>query len=49
LLITNLLDNALEKNPKYKVSHNDVLNYLVLQRHANLIVEINKGRFSQKA
>jgi hypothetical protein len=44
MLTTNLLDNALEKDDTYKVSPKDVTNYLVLQRHANLIVEINDGR-----
>ena len=47
LLTASLLDNAVEKNPKYKVSRQDVANYLVLQRHANLIIEMNRGRFAK--
>ncbi len=36
--------NYLERNPDYLVYHYDLFNYNVLQRHANLIVEMNSGR-----
>ncbi len=36
--------NQLERNPDYLVYHKDLFNYGVLQRHANLIVEMNTGR-----
>ncbi|KAI1881653.1 hypothetical protein JX265_000479 [Neoarthrinium moseri] len=38
------LYNALEENRKYLIDPSDVLNFLVLQRQSNLIVDINKGR-----
>ncbi|KAL1843633.1 hypothetical protein VTJ49DRAFT_615 [Mycothermus thermophilus] len=37
-------DNHLETDPSVKVNPNDVLNYLTLNRQANLIVELNHAR-----
>ncbi|KAK9437072.1 hypothetical protein VB005_11889 [Metarhizium brunneum] len=38
------LYNALENNERYLIDPSDVLNFLVLQRQNNLIIEINLGR-----
>ncbi|KAI0977521.1 hypothetical protein F4678DRAFT_413336 [Xylaria arbuscula] len=38
------LYNELEQDTKYLIDPNDVLNFLVLQRQSNLIVDINLGR-----
>ncbi|RMD42833.1 hypothetical protein DV735_g2260, partial [Chaetothyriales sp. CBS 134920] len=38
------LYNDLEKNKKYRVDPDDVVNFLVLQRQNNLIIDINEGR-----
>jgi hypothetical protein len=37
-------DNHLETNPSAKIDPNDVLNYLTLNRQANLIVDLNHER-----
>lgn len=39
-----MIDNALEDNTEYLIDPNDVLNFLVLQRQQNLIIDINKDR-----
>ncbi|RMZ83627.1 hypothetical protein DV738_g1135, partial [Chaetothyriales sp. CBS 135597] len=41
---TVYLYNALEKNKKLRVNPWDVLNFLVLQRQSNLIIDINERR-----
>ncbi len=40
----NLSDNALERDTRYLIDPSDILNFLVLQRQNNLIVELNQGR-----
>lgn len=44
LNMNQITDNALESDTRYRVDPEDVLNFLVLQRQQNLIVEINKDR-----
>ena len=40
-------DNHIETNPQTKISPDDTLNYLILQRQANLIVELSHERTRQ--
>ncbi|KAI0193459.1 hypothetical protein F4808DRAFT_442219 [Astrocystis sublimbata] len=38
------LYNALERDTRYRVDPDDQLNFQVLQRQSNLIIDINEGR-----
>ncbi|KAK4140709.1 uncharacterized protein C8A04DRAFT_31799 [Dichotomopilus funicola] len=45
--IATTLYNHLETDPQTQVHPDDILNYLTLTRHANLIVELNYERFQR--
>ncbi|POS74099.1 hypothetical protein DHEL01_v207506 [Diaporthe helianthi] len=40
------LYNKIEKDSKFKVDRNNVLDYCTLQRHANLVVDMNYNRYN---
>lgn len=38
-------DNDIEEDPKYLVDKSNLLDFLILQRQANLIVDMNYSRY----